>query len=185
MGKKLITVLLAGSACGAFAFAQSSVNAADRTFIEKAAEGGMAEVQLGKLAADKATSPAVKDFGQRMVKDHSAANDKLKSVASSKSVSVPDSLNAKDKALYDRLSGLSGAAFDKAYMRAMIQDHKMDVAEFRKESKAAKDRDVRSFASTTLPTLEDHLNMAKQVGSDVGVASAAGNSHVAETAASR
>jgi len=167
---KIITLLFAGCACASFAAAQSnSVTSGDRTFMDKAAQGGLAEVQLGQLAEQKASSQAVKDFGSRMEKDHSQANEKLKGVASAKDVTLPDSLDAKDKALYNRLSGLSGQAFDKAYMRAMIQDHNQDIAEFRKESKQAHDRDVRSFANTTLPTLEDHLRMAKQVGSEVGV----------------
>jgi putative membrane protein len=141
--------------------------------MRKAAQGGLAEVQLGQLAEQKASSKSVKDFGEHMVNDHTKANDQLKGVASNKGVTLPDALDAKDKALYDRLNGLSGDAFDKAYMRAMIKDHVEDVAEFRKESKAAHDPDVRSFASGTLPTLEDHLRMAKQVGSQVGVASGA------------
>ncbi len=171
MGKKMFVGLFAICASGLLASAQSSgVSAADRTFMDKAAQGGLAEVQLGQLAEEKASSQQVKNFGQRMVTDHSRANDKLKGIASSKGVTLPDSLDAKDKALYDRLSGLSGAAFDKEYMRTMIRDHNMDIAEFRKESKMAKDPDVRSFASSTLPTLEDHLRMAKKAGSEVGVA---------------
>jgi putative membrane protein len=171
MGKKLITILFVCSYCGVLALAQY-VDPADRLFIRKAAEGGMAEVKLDQLAADKASSQSVKDFGQRMAKDHGQANDQLKNMASSKGVPLPDSLDAKDKALYDRLSSLSGDAFDKAYMRAMIKDHVEDVAEFQKESKAANDQDIRSFASTTLPTLQDHLHMARHLGTEVGVASA-------------
>jgi len=178
--RKIVTIVLTGCACGAWALAQS-VSPADRTFMDKAAEGGMAEVQMGQLAQQKASSQAVKDFGKRMEKDHSMADNKLKSIASAKGVTLPDALNAKDKALYDRLSGMSGDAFDKAYMRAMIKDHNEDVAEFKKESGKAKDQDVRSFASTTLPTLEDHLQQAKQVGSQVGIASAREN-HSSETA---
>lgn len=168
MRNKLFAVILASCAGGALAYAQSTVGAPDRTFMEKAARGGMAEVQMGQLAADKASSQKVKEFGERMVKDHSEANDKLKGIASSKGVALPDSLDAKDKALYNRLSALSGAAFDKAYMRAMIQDHNMDVADFRNESKMAKDQDLSAFAASTLPTLEEHLRMAKKAGSEVG-----------------
>ena len=171
--RTIVTIVFAGCACSAWALAQSnSVASSDRTFIDKAAQGGMAEVELGQLAQQKASSQAVKDFGKRMEKDHSMANDKLKTIASAKGVTIPSSLNAKDKALYDRLSGMSGSAFDKAYMRAMIKDHNEDISEFKKESDKGKDQDVKSFASMTLPTLQDHLQMAKQVGSEVGVASA-------------
>jgi putative membrane protein len=172
--KTIISVIFAGCACGALALAQSnSVPAADRMFMDKAAQGGLAEVQLGQLAQQKASSQAVKDFGSRMVKDHSMANDQLKSVAAGQNVTLPTSLDAKDKALYDRLSGLSGTAFDKAYMQAMIKDHNQDIAEFKKESSKGKDQQARSFASMTLPTLEDHLRMAKQVGSEVGASETA------------
>ncbi|MCU1297412.1 MAG: outer membrane protein, partial [Acidobacteriaceae bacterium] len=133
----------------------SQLSPSDKTFIKKAAEGGMAEVELGKLAAEKGSSEEVKKFGQRMVEDHSKANDQLKQVASSKGVEVPADLNAKDKATKARLSKLSGEQFDKAYMSDMVKDHQQDVAEFRKESKMAKDPEVKSFASQTLPVIED------------------------------
>jgi len=133
----------------------------DSQFVTKAAQGGLAEVKLGQLAQDKGSNQSVKDFGAQMVKDHSEANGKLKSVVSGKGVSVPDSLNAKDQALYERLSKLSGPQFDRAYIVAMVRDHVEDVAEFRKESKTAQDADIKSFAATTLPTLEHHLQMAQ------------------------
>ena len=125
-------------------------------------------MELGKLAADKASNEDVKKFGQRMVDDHTKANDKLKQIASSKSVNVPDELNAKDKATKSRLEKLSGAQFDRAYMNDMVKDHVEDVAEFNRESKVAKDPDVKSFASETLPTLEDHLKNARSVAAQMG-----------------
>jgi putative membrane protein len=174
MRQNLMMLISAGCACGFMAFAQSnSLSSADRTFMQKAGEGGMAEVQLGQLAEQKASSQAVKDFGQRMVADHTQAADKLKGVAASKTVTLPMALNAKDKALYDRLSGLSGSAFDREYMRAMVKDHKEDVADFQKESNAGRDSDVKSFASTTLPTLQDHLSQAQQVESKLNTSAQA------------
>lgn len=143
--------------------------AADQSFIKKAAEGGVAEVEFGKLATQKASNSEVKQFGQRMVDDHSKANDQLKSIAQQKSVTVPSALMGKDKREYDRLSKLSGEQFDRAYMRMMVTDHRKDVNEFRRESKLAKDNDVKQFASSTLPTLEDHLKQAQQTASAVGV----------------
>ncbi len=146
----------------------SKHSTSDETFVKKAAEGGMAEIELGKLAADKATSNEVKQFGQKMVEDHSKANDQLKSLAQTKNITLPADLNAKDKALKDRLSKLSGPAFDRAYMHAMVTDHTNDVNEFRTEAKAGADSDVKSWASNTLPTLETHLKMAQEANRAVG-----------------
>jgi putative membrane protein len=135
--------------------------AADLTFVMKAAGGGMAEVELGKLAADKATSPQIKNFGQKMVDDHSKANDELKTLAQNENIPLPTDLSAKDQALRDRLSKLSGPAFDRAYIQAMVSDHRLDVTEFRQEAKMGKDPDIKAFASQILPTLEEHLKMAQ------------------------
>lgn len=141
---------------------------ADRQFIKKAAQGGLAEVQLGQLATEKADSPDVKQFGQKMVDDHSKANDQLKQVASNKGVTIPDKLSAKDAATKARLEKLSGKVFDRAYMRDMVMDHTKDLSEFRTESKTAKDPDVKNFASETLPTLQDHLKQAKSIAPKTG-----------------
>jgi putative membrane protein len=140
----------------------------DSTFVTKAAKGGMAEVELGKLAAEKGTSDQVKQFGQRMVTDHSKANDELKAVAQSKSLTLPTALDPKDKALHDRLAKMSGAAFDRAYMQAMLADHQKDVREFRMEANSGQDPDVKAFAAKTLPTLEEHLKMARDANRAVG-----------------
>ena len=131
-------------------------------FIKEAAGGGMAEVQLGNLAQEKASSDDVKSFAKRMVDDHTKVNDDLKQLAQKKDVTVPTELDAKHQALYDRLSKLSGKAFDRAYMDAMLSDHHHDVAAFQREAKSS-DADVRDFATRTLPTLEQHLASAQQV----------------------
>lgn len=141
----------------------SMLSASDKKFVMEAAVGGMEEVQLGQLAAQKASDTDVKNFGQKMVDDHSKANDQLKQVASQKGVTVPSTLPASKQKEVDHLSKLSGAAFDKAYVSMMVKDHKKDVAEFKKESTKAKDSDVKSFASTTLPTLQDHLKMIEDI----------------------
>ena len=141
----------------------SQLSAADQTFVKKAAQGGMAEVELGKLATQKASSEDVKKFGQRMVDDHTKANDQLKQIAGNKGVTLPTDLYSKDQALKDRLSKLDGEKFDQAYMKNMVRDHTKDVSEFRKESTSGKDSDLKSFASQTLPTLEDHLKEAKNI----------------------
>jgi putative membrane protein len=140
----------------------------DRSFVLDAARGGLEEVELGKLAASKATHPDVKSFGQKMVDDHSKANDQLKSVASQKGISLPTDLDRKAKSEYNQLDKLSGDEFDRAYVKLMVKDHDKDVSEFRRVSKrATSDPVIRQFASSALPTLEDHLTMAKDLQSKV------------------
>ncbi len=138
------------------------VPAADRKFMDNAAQGGMAEVELGQLAQEKGQSQEVKDFGKKMVDDHTQANDQLKQLASQKGVTLPTDLNVKDKATKAKLEKLSGDQFDQAYMRDMLTDHKKDVAEFQKESKSASDPELKSWAGQTLPTLQGHLKMAEE-----------------------
>lgn len=135
----------------------------DEMFAKKAAQGGMAEVKMGQLAAEKGSNEAVKKFGQRMVDDHTKANDELKDIASKENITLPTDLDAKDQAICDRLSKLSGEAFDKAYARDMVRDHQKDVAEFKREANSGKDDAIKGFASKTLPTLEDHLKEARQM----------------------
>jgi len=145
-----------------------------------AAQGGLAEVQMGKLAAQNASSPEVKQFGQKMADDHGKANDELMSWASKNSVTLPTDLDAKHKADQDRLSKLSGAAFDRAYMTAMVADHNKDVAEFKRASTTAKNPDLKAWAAKTLPTLEEHQTMAKDTSAKVkGSAGAAGTTGTA------
>jgi putative membrane protein len=169
--------VLAMSVAPAFAQTTSSAKAGgtkagtmkgDQKFVHNAAAGGMAEVELGKLAQEKGSSEQVKSFGKRMVDDHSKANDELKMIAQKKNITLPTDLDRKDKSLRDRLSKLSGPAFDRAYMRAMLMDHRKDVNEFQHESKAGADPDVKSFAAKTLPTLEDHLKAAQDTDKAVG-----------------
>lgn len=170
-GKTLVGMLTVGLLALAPSFAQSNsanrLAGGDQTFVTKAAEGGLAEVQLGKLATEKASNPAVKQFGERMVTDHSKANDELKQVASQKGITLPAEPNAKQKSEYDRLSKMSGAEFDKAYMKLMVADHRTDVSEFRHESQSGSDSDVKAFAAKTLPTLETHLQLAESANNDV------------------
>ena len=145
----------------------ASVPAADKAFVEKAAVGGMAEVQMGKMAQQKGSSDQVKQFGGRMVDDHSKANDELKQIASAKGIALPTDLDAKHKSKMDKMEKLSGAQFDRAYMDEMVADHKQDVAEFKKQASSGKDSDLKAFAAKTLPTLEDHLKMAQSTDAAV------------------
>jgi len=139
------------------------MSAADTKFMQEAATGGIPEAELGRLAADKASSPDVKQFGQRMVDDHSKANDELKSLASQKGVTLPASPDAAQKAMQVRLSKLSTAEFDRAYMQDMVKDHDKDVAAFKHASMTAADADLKAWAAKTLPTLEEHQQQAKSI----------------------
>ena len=139
----------------------------DSQFAKKAAQGGMAEVKLGQLAQEKGTSDSVKKFGQRMVEDHTKAGDELKRAAAQDNIALPDDVSAKDKATYDSLSKLSGAAFDRAYARDMVKDHEEDIADFNKEANGGKNAAIKDFATQTLPTLQDHLKEAKKMRQNV------------------
>ena len=127
----------------------------------------MAEVEFGKLAVQKAYSDDVKQFGQRMIDDHSKANNNLKQVASALGVNLPQHLSAKDEATKERLAKLAGDQFDKAYVRDMVKNHKADVAAFRTESSTGRDASLKSFAMQLLPTLRDHLKNAENIESKV------------------
>ena len=133
----------------------------DKKFVKDAALGGMTEVELGKLATQKGSSEGVKQFGQKMVDDHTKANDQLKEIASKESIEVPSALDAKHQARIDKLSNLSGDAFDKAYIKDQLKDHKQDVSEFKMEAQTGSDPNIKQFASTTLPTLQEHLTMVE------------------------
>ena len=141
---------------------------ADHHFVMEAAEGGMAEVELGQLAADKASNAKVKEFGQRMVTDHGKAGDELKSIAASKNITLPTTLTAKDQALKDRLSKLSGAAFDRTYMAEMIKDHETDLTELHKEANTGHDSEIKGWASRTATVVEEHLKLARDIQKELG-----------------
>jgi putative membrane protein len=135
----------------------------DADFAVEAANGGMAEVALGKLAQQKATSPDVKDFGAKMVTDHTKANEKMMALAKQKNITLPAAIGPDQQKVMDDLSKRTGKDFDKAYVEAMVKDHDKDVTLFEKESKDGKDADVKAFASTTLPVLKMHQTMIKAI----------------------
>ena len=143
------------------AAATSSMDPADTDFMTKAAQGGMSEVNMGNVASSKATNADVKKFGDRMVTDHSKANDELKQLASTKGVTLPADVNDEQKKTMDEISAKNGKDFDKAYMDDMVKDHEKYVSEFEKASKNAKDADLKAWVTKTLPTLQEHLKMAK------------------------
>lgn len=150
------------------AFAADSNTQKDQKFAMEAAQGGMMEVDLGQLAAQKAASQAVKEFGQRMVTDHGKANMQLQQIASMKGMSLPKALPADMKQEREKLAGTSGTEFDRMYMSHMVKDHEKDVKEFEMQAEKGADPALRSFAQETLPVLRQHLELAKSVAAQVG-----------------
>src|SRR6266851_3135329 len=161
-----VTTILTFLGCWAV-LAHSSGNAGprpsanDELFAKKATQGAIAEVQLGKLAADKGLSEAVQRFGRRMVEDQTRSADVLKEVAQKEGISVPTEMDAKQRAMFEELSKLSGAEFDKTYARDMVKDHQEDIADFTSEASGGQRSAMRSFASETLPSLKEHLKLAR------------------------
>lgn len=141
----------------------------DSAFYKHAAEGGIAEVETGTLAQHKSADASVKDFGAMMVKDHSAANEKLKRVAAAKNISLPTSPSVAQTANKAKLEVLSGKAFDKSYIKGMVKDHEEDIAMFEKEAQSGQDPDAKAYAAATLPTLRAHLRKIKAIASSAGV----------------
>jgi putative membrane protein len=139
----------------------------DTAFAMKAAQGGVAEVQMGKMAAEKASSPDVKAFGRQMVDDHTKANDDLNSVAEKKRMTLPADMNAHQQDSYSKLRRLSRDEFDRAYVKDMVKDHEEDVKEFQKEAHKGKDEEIKGFASRTLPVLQQHLDKIKSIQSNL------------------
>jgi putative membrane protein len=139
----------------------------DRNFIVKAAEGGQMEVELGRLAQSKASSDAVKQFGQRMVEEHGNANKELMELASNKGVPLKDQAPKPDRVL-QKLAKLRGPEFDREYVKAMAKDHKHDVAEFRRMHSSAVDPNLKAWVDKTLPTLEDHLKTIEGIQAQMG-----------------
>ncbi|MDN3655442.1 DUF4142 domain-containing protein [Ferruginibacter paludis] len=135
----------------------------DADFAVKAANGGMMEVQLGNYAQQNAVSKRVKDFGAMMVKDHTKANEELKSIAASKNITLPSSIGTDAQKDMDDLMKKKGNDFDKAYMNMMLDDHKNDVKEFEKAAKDCKDPEIKTFAGKTLPVLLAHLDSTKAI----------------------
>lgn len=135
----------------------------DSEFAVEAASGGMMEVELGRMAQQKASNPRVKNFGMMMVDDHSKANDELKALAASKNITLPSTLGEDHQKHVDELSKLSGAEFDKQYVKLMVDDHKEDIDKFDKASKECKDADLKAFANKTLPTLQKHYDEIQSI----------------------
>jgi len=160
-GAALMALVLAIPAAAQAAHAKMS--ATDQRFVEKAAGGGLGEVKLGQLAEQKGASPEVKQFGRRMVDDHTRANDQLKATLSAKGIPAPSKIDPDAQKAYDRLSKLSGPQFDRAYIDDMVKDHRKDVQLFEDQARNGKDPEIKQFAAQTLPTIQDHLQMVERM----------------------
>lgn len=142
----------------------------DKQFVRSALEGGMAEVQMGQLAAQKSSNPDVKEFGQKMVDDHTKLGEQMKQVAAQMNVKLPDSLSSKDKSTIAKLSALDGDAFDKAYIKDMVKDHKKDEKEFKQEAINASNPALKEVVSQGAQVIGQHLQMIEQIAQKNNVA---------------
>lgn len=140
-----------------------AVDKSTADFMVEAADGGMTEVQAGRMAAQKATHPRVKAFGEMMVRDHSKVNDEMKSLAARKNVTLPATVSDDKQKMIDDYNKKSSKDFDKDYMDMMVKDHEKDVSKFEKASNDTKDADVKALIDKTLPTLRAHLDSAKAI----------------------
>lgn len=135
----------------------------DREFFTKAAQGGLFEVKTAQMVAGKTQNAEVKAFAQRMITDHSKANDELKALAAKKGVNLPLDVSDDQREDYDELAKLTGAELDKKYVSAMVDDHDEDVEEFSEQAKDADDADLKAFVAKTLPTLQSHQTQIKEI----------------------
>src|SRR5215217_2376823 len=141
---------------------RNTVAASDTAFANKAAVGGMAEVEFGKLALEKANNPKVKDFASMMVKDHGKANDELKAIASAKNIMLPSTLDTEHAKIHEELNSRTGVEFDKAYVKAMVEGHKKTLALMEDGSKNCQDAELKGFAARTAPVVKHHLDLINQ-----------------------
>jgi len=141
----------------------------DKIFLRKAAQGGMAEVKLGQLAVQKASSDDVKSFGQKMVDDHTKLNSDMAPIAESMGVRLPKDLNKEDQAEYDKLNGLSGNGFDMEYLSFMVKDHHKDLREFRQEAASTTDPTLQAAVSDATKVIHEHTVMVDKLAREKGV----------------
>jgi putative membrane protein len=158
----------------------NSQSMADQAFVKKALEGGVAEIQLGQLAQQKSQSDDVKQFGQKMVEDHTQLSEQMKPIAQQLGVKDPKGPSKKDKQLMAKLEGLSGPQFDEAYIQAMVKDHKEDLKDFRNEAQSAQNQNVKQAAQQGAGVISHHLEMIEQIAQSHNVATDAKSKTTAE-----
>jgi len=159
----LAPAALAGAGAGDGPTVRAQLSQEGREFLDDATQGGLLEVKLGQFVVKRGASDEVKRFAQRMIDDHGKVNQRLADVAHQEGLSAPQELDKKHQEKLDKLSQYAGNKLDEEYMSDMVADHKDDVKAFEKEAKDGKDPALRQLAAATLPTLEEHLNLAKQV----------------------
>jgi putative membrane protein len=160
-------VIVVAAAVALWAPAASPQELTDQQFVSLAATGGLAEVELGRLATQRASRASVQRFGERMVMDHGAMNAELAQLAARKGLRVPTTLDDGHRQDVDRLARLSGDDFDRAYMQHMVADHTKDVAHFERQAQTGTDPDLKALAASALPVLRQHLEMARNVNTQV------------------
>src|SRR5262245_40983298 len=146
----------------------AALTTSEKEFMANAARGGMLEVQLGNLAAQKASSNDVKRFGERMATDHGQLGQKLQQLASKLNVTLPQELKPEEQNAVSRLEKLSGKVFDREYMKEMVSDHVKDISEFERAASQVTNADIKQFASEALPILRDHLKLAREIAGKLG-----------------
>ena len=155
--------LVAGIAVGA------EVDKAEKDFLTKISESGTAEIALGRMAADRAENPKVKQFGQRMMEDHQKVGMEVKQLASKQGIELPRPMPQEQQDQLAKFSQLSGKEFDRAYMRYMLKEHVKDITEFEHSGKMLRDQEIREWVTATLPRLDEHLIFAKNIAADLGI----------------
>jgi putative membrane protein len=190
-------LLAAASACAlliaAPAWAQTAMQSAtaaqhlnqqDKSFVKTAGDGNFAEAGLGKLAEQKAATPAVKEFGRWMATDHSFANKRLAAELRPIDQTLEPTLTAQDRALKQKLDGLTGSQFDREYMQAQVQDHEKTIRAFQQEATAGENQRIKTYAQDLIPVLEQHLAEARELASGAGMAAGTGTSSVERSGSS-
>jgi putative membrane protein len=146
----------------------------DQRFITSAAEANLAEIDMAKLVGQKSTDPAVKDFANRMVTDHTQASQRLATVAETNGVKLPTEESAAERNKKSELQKLSGAQLNEAYLRNELQGHKETISAFENEIEHGQNQETKSYAEQTLPTLQDHIRIAEDVAGKLGLPGKAG-----------
>jgi putative membrane protein len=165
--RKLTTSCLAAGLIGLVAGqASAELSSADRNFATKAASGGLAEIQTAQMAKQRADSPKVKAFADRMISDHTQANNDLQQIAQQENLTLPSEPSKQERSATQRVSGMTGAAFDRTYAQQEVRDHQQDIALFQQEANSGRDPALKQFAQKTLPTLRQHLQMAQALTAD-------------------
>lgn len=159
----LALALSAGALVGAEKENRGQLSAKDYRFVAEAARGGTMEVELGELAVQKGASESVRHFGERMAADHKRANEELRAIAARKGATLPAQLSHGENSTMAHLQKATGRDFDKIYAHHMVKDHEADVKDFKDAAKDLNDPELREFAQKTLPTLEEHLRMARNM----------------------